>query len=176
MENFLSYVINDLRKHGVSLHLIAKNSHKKCFGYFDEKTVLVCLKNEDWLDTLVHEYCHFLQKKDNPKQYEKVFGGKNKKDFYKNACKIEIDCAIRSLKIIKKFNLKINKPYFIRSSNFNNHIYFYYDLFEQNGFKKMPNNDFWDLNRMFTQEKILDFNRIWFENLDVKKEISKYLK
>lgn len=110
----------------------------RAVGYFSEseKVIKIAKKSTDFMSTLVHEYCHFLQYINNSKIYKKSdvaglmidewFKGKNyspeklKRAFFLVRA-MERDCEKRAIKIIKKFNLQINSKMYAKKA----HCYIY---------------------------------------------------
>jgi hypothetical protein len=106
----------------------------RCEGYFDESKGIIKVAGQDqyFLQTLLHEYCHFLQYLKQLKVYkqsdkagiivENWFLGKdyNKKTL-KNAFfrvrAMERDCEKRAVKLIDHFNLDIDKKLYAKRAN-----------------------------------------------------------
>ena len=74
---FVSYVKNHLAQYGMRLIIGRGKSINcggyRCEGYFSdyEKTIKIAKHGTNFLETLVHEYCHFLQYINNCKIYQK---------------------------------------------------------------------------------------------------------
>lgn len=103
-------------------------------AYFseDERVIRVARKNNLWLESLVHEYAHFLQWLDKSKIYkqsdsaltyidkwffrEKIQKKRLEKAFY-IVREMERDCEIRACRIAKKFRLPINLHGYARRAN-----------------------------------------------------------
>ena len=135
---FVRYVKNHLAEYGMKLII---GSGKKvncngcrCEGYFDETKKLIKIAGKDpaFLQTLVHEYCHFLQYLKQLKVYkqsdnagiivENWFLGKeyNKKTLKKAFFKVramERDCEKRAVKLIDEFKLNIDKKLYAKRAN-----------------------------------------------------------
>jgi hypothetical protein len=69
---FIKYVKSECKKSGVKVDIrnvsyLKMSGNIKCSGYFDaEAKILVCAKNSpNWLEVLIHEFCHYLQWKEN---------------------------------------------------------------------------------------------------------------
>ena len=134
VQKFLDYVHSSLRKHKIKLILsmdtksIGKN---QISGYFDEssKELLVCINDPDWIETLVHEFCHFLQFKEQDPIYTSLDQGdsnylsemwdwldgryefistKRKNEAFRKIAAMELDCERRSVEMIKRFKLPVN--------------------------------------------------------------------
>jgi hypothetical protein len=98
--------------------------------------VLAILMNLEFMQVLVHEYCHFLQYINSSKIYNKSYEastivdawlkGKNyplkkvKRAFFIVRA-MERDCERRAMKIIKDFNLAINSKMYAKRA----HVYIY---------------------------------------------------
>lgn len=119
------------------LKLDAKN---RCSGYFDESVpVLACAMNRpDSFEILVHEFAHFTQWAEqctawtnamNGGAYIKfndMLDGKKVRNLshYLGLCRdLELDNEIRSVSLINKFKLPIDKNQYIKKAN--SYIYFY---------------------------------------------------
>jgi hypothetical protein len=143
-KTFLSFVRKECKKYGVECLLVNKNSINLpsedndtphlCGGYFDgENKVLACAtKRNDWLGLLVHEYCHMTQWVENCKEwkeaeekssYTKVFdflNGTPTKNirYHLGKCRdLELDNEKRSVALMKKMNLSIDIPTYIKKAN-----------------------------------------------------------
>ena len=170
---FVKFVRSHLAEYGMKL-IIGRGKHVntdgfRCSGYFDESggTIAVARKSNEFMQVLVHEYCHFLQYINNSKIYKKCYDasfivdqwlkGKNypikkvKRAFFLVRA-MERDCERRALKIIKEFNLKIDSKMYAKRA----HVYIYshflmektrkFDSFKRNPYyskyvlKIMPSN------------------------------------
>jgi hypothetical protein len=90
-----------------------------------------------WASTLVHEYCHFNQFKDQTQIYKNMCGNKfldwvdNRVNLtpyqiyshYKDVHRSEFDCELRALKVIEEENLPIDVEEYKISVNI--HMYLY---------------------------------------------------
>ena len=110
----------------------------RCSGYFDEsgKMIAVAKQAKEFMQVLVHEYCHFLQYINNSKIYIKCYDasvivdgwlkGKNypikkvKRAFFL-VRSMERDCEKRAMRIIQQFNLAINPKMYAKRA----HVYIY---------------------------------------------------
>jgi len=106
----------------------------RCSGCFDDNniTISVARKAPNFLDVLLHEYCHFLQWIQKSKIYNTAdrhcsivvdwFGGKEysvktiKKAFYW-VRKMERECEQFAVKLIHKYDLPIDKKKYIKQAN-----------------------------------------------------------
>ena len=134
VQTFLDYVHSSLRKYKIKLILsletttIGKN---QIAGYFSDegKELLVCINEPNWIETLVHEFCHFLQFKEQDPLYTSLDQGdsnylsevwewldnkhefistKRKNEAFRKIIDMELDCERRSVEMIKRFKLPIN--------------------------------------------------------------------
>ena len=139
---FISHVKNHLAEYGMKLVIgrgkFVNTGTGRCEGYFNEseKIIRIAGNNQYFLQTLVHEYAHFLQYINSIKIYKKSdkaglivenwFLGKNyDKKTLKRAFLIvrsmERDCEKRAVKLIDEFNLQIDKKLYIKRA----HCYIY---------------------------------------------------
>jgi len=103
-------------------------------GYFDEdgKQIRVARNNKLWFEVFIHEYCHFRQWIEKSPVYRKTdnsttiidnwFNGKTYKNriidkAFESVREMERDCEMRSIKLIKKYNLPVNVDRYIRAAN-----------------------------------------------------------
>lgn len=135
---FVRHVKNHLAEYGMSLVIgrgkLVNVGGYRCVGYFDEgKRVIKIARNScDFMSTLVHEYCHFLQCISKCKIFQKsdaagiiVDEWFNGKDYPEKKLKrafflvraMERDCEKRAVKIIKKFNLEIDSKMYAKKAN-----------------------------------------------------------
>lgn len=132
-------VIDDAKEHGIQVKTY-KNYHQidksfKMVGYFDEKRIAV-LRNDKWLDTLTHEYAHFIQWREGHPSYkaynitpdpifltEKYFldatvpHDKNVKESFNIIRQNEFECNQLAIKLIKKHNLPVDLDNYKKKSN-----------------------------------------------------------
>jgi hypothetical protein len=133
---FIGKVAGECISNDVSLKIIQKGSVCNYSGWFDaNRKELVCAyKSPNGFETLIHEYNHFIQWKDNHDFWKKCDGYNNlflawKEGFYdditKNkltrafnkAVELERDCEIQSIKCIKKYNLDVDIKKYIKEAN-----------------------------------------------------------
>lgn len=123
-------------------------------GYFDDinKKIVVAFKNKNLFGVLAHEYCHFTQwvdkcpewiKADVEKSYyvfndflngEKVENPNYHIDNLKN---VELDNEKRTVNLIEKLKLPIDRTTYIKKANA--YIYFY-NWIKETGRWSKPNN------------------------------------
>lgn len=106
----------------------------ECSGYFDEDSLVVATgtHQEKWLPILLHESCHldqFVEKidiwKNGENSIDYIDSWLNGKDISKSkliryiqsVVALELDCEIRSVKKIKKYDLEIDTPLYIQKAN-----------------------------------------------------------
>lgn len=136
VSKFLAHLTEKCIDNNISLKFISQNSVDmdsfECSGYFDEKEIAVATKKKDWVDVLVHESCHldqFLEK--SPFWFDDEIGmhvvekwiqkkhnnAKKAHQCFLNVIKMELDCEKRTIKKLKKYDLKVNKNNYIQQAN-----------------------------------------------------------
>jgi hypothetical protein len=157
---FVKYVKNHLAQYDMKVIIgrgkLVNVGGYRCEGFFDEnkKIIKIASQCNNFLETLVHEYCHFLQFISKSKIYQKSnyagyiidtwFNGENyspeklKRAFFLVRA-MELDCEKRAVKIIKKFNLKIDQILYTKRA----HCYIYSHFMMEKtrkfyAFKKSP--------------------------------------
>jgi len=157
----------------------------KCSGLFyldskDNPVIKVAkggLDEEEWFGVLLHEYCHFIQWRDNSKYWESFCNYDVtysqillKPEKYKLALTVlmdlEINCERLAVKIIKNNNLFDHKTY---AQSANAILYKYAFLYN---FNKWPED-----SRTYKKVQDLAPNRIlksYKEYLDIPKKIIEY--
>ncbi len=139
--NFIKYVKQECKKHGVILKIgsgkeINYGSGFRVAGYFtNDPPLLACASNNNsFLSILVHESCHMDQYLENDKLWvesckkedDDLFDGWITNEQYPlfkvfrsidRIQQIELDCEKRSVKKIIKFNLPINIQHYIKDAN-----------------------------------------------------------
>lgn len=148
--DFLKYVKNHLKEHGFKL-VVGKGRMVNGGGYrvhafFSESTkeIRVGSKVPQFLQYLVHEYAHFLQFLDKEPLYTKVdpylvimenwFAGKeySEKELQKAFFAVramERDCEMRTVELIEKWGLSIDKKEYTRKAN--TYIYAHFLMLEK---------------------------------------------
>jgi len=143
-KEFLNYVIKRCKTRGITVFL-GKGKKVRCdgvltSGFFDDvnKVLAVAMGNDNYLNILAHEFCHFKQwdeqcpiwvKAVKSKSYEnfwKYISKKKCKDPIKNIsiCRdLELDCEKRVVDLIKEHDLPINVKEYIQKANA--YVYFY---------------------------------------------------
>lgn len=150
VQKFLDHVHSHLRKNKFKLILHMDNlkiGKNNVSGYFSEDTreIVISIKEENWLEILVHEYNHFLQFINNEEKYILINQGEsnflnelwewldgnielntNRKNLlFKTVQDMELDCERKSVEMIKQFNLPIDTEEYISIA----HIYIFYYMF-----------------------------------------------
>lgn len=133
-QEFLSLVINNLISDKISINLYQECNICDCGGWFDSrgKEFVIAMKSNSWFEILLHEYCHYLQWKNNRKFFNMkttscgiLFSWLENEDYSDNIIKkaindiieIEWDCEINALKLIKQYKLDIDVDQYIKSAN-----------------------------------------------------------
>jgi aromatic ring-cleaving dioxygenase len=134
---FVGKCINEMIKHGISIHLTQrKNNSKHASNYFDpdKKEFVVNFfgdySRKYFLETFLHEYCHFKQMIDlkfDEKKYDKAYEIFNDwLDFNRDSCpirvvrliqRLELDCEKRAVHLIKKYKLPLNITDYKKQAN-----------------------------------------------------------
>jgi hypothetical protein len=125
-------------QHNFSFNLKAKKyilagKGIKCSGYFDEKDMVVAALKDGWVDVLTHESCHLDQFVENCKYWRSGEDGIILFDKWltkkanvsnarlekaiKNTILLELDCEQRTVKKMKKYNIKFNEANYIQRAN-----------------------------------------------------------
>jgi len=145
--NFINYAKAECKKHEVKAEisnrkylLISEENYIRVNGYFcSNNKVLRVASNrpfKKWFPIFVHEFCHFLQWKENCKIWRNSYLGNIDAsgevfkwvDGKRMTCKkinrcitlardVELDCERRVCKIIKEFNLPIDLNKYAQQAN-----------------------------------------------------------
>lgn len=159
----------------------------KCSGLFyldskDNPVIKVAkggLSEEEWFGIFLHEYCHFMQWRDNSRYWENfcnydvsysqiLLKPKKYKAALTALMELEINCERCAVKIIKKNNLFDHKTY---AQSANAILYKYAFLYN---FNKWPED-----SRTYKKVQDLAPNQIlksYKEYLDIPKKIAEYYK
>lgn len=145
-KKFVRQVRQHLREHDCRLTL-GRGKEVNCGGYrasgfFDDtnKEIRVGRRSDLWFETLLHEYCHFLQWTEKSPVYrcsdkhnaiiDNWFNGKH----YPNRVidrafdivrEMERDCEMRTIRLIKKHNLPVNVDRYTRMANCYIYVHFF---------------------------------------------------
>lgn len=148
-KDFIQHVRNHLEEHNFKLifaksHQVNTGTGFRCSGFFDEskRVIRVAKKSANWLQTLVHEYCHFLDYLESSNRQlvkedkalaicEKYVRGdicpsKRVISAFRTAAHMEWKCDRRAVKIIQEWNLPINTTTYIREANLYVYLYHLY--------------------------------------------------
>lgn len=137
INRFLRDLTRKCKKFEVNLNLSFTDSVQdeygdKSAGFFDGKVIAVALKDPRWLETLVHESCHFDQMIENADVYldcdkprysiwdwinGKELSEKYVKRIVRLSLECELDCEKRSVNKIKRFKLPIDTDEYTQKAN-----------------------------------------------------------
>jgi hypothetical protein len=145
-KKFIELVKSECKKHKVSCKLkdvkyLKPTPSIKCTGYFDDenRTLQVAMKQRDSFEVLVHEYGHLTQWVEEVPVYTKAtkyllavdkwIEGTDLPNAVVDAAiqgcvDLELDNEKRSLKLIQKYNLNIDKELYVKKANA--YLYFYH--------------------------------------------------
>lgn len=187
---FIGKVVSELIDDEFSIYLIQKRKINKCGGWFDcyKRELRVAYKNDYGFEILIHEYCHFLQWKNDNNFFMKKYSGcdtifnwlkgvdytdsKLKKAF-QDVIELEWDCERRSLQLIKNLKLPVDENLYIKTSNA--YLLFYHIVkSERKWSKKSPYNNEKIVKLVPDQHFDLDF---YLDAGNISKELrEEYLK
>jgi hypothetical protein len=149
LNQFIHHVRCHLEEHNFKL-IFAKSfqvntgTGYRCTGYFDEsrRVIRIAKRSSNWFETLVHEYCHFLdwlesssrqlQKEDKALALcEKYIKGdichpQAVKYAFQTVARMEWKCDRRAVKLIQEWNLPIDISNYIREANLYVYLYHMY--------------------------------------------------
>jgi hypothetical protein len=145
--NFVQWVKEQCKPHGVKCSLrkvkyLRLSGNIKCSGFFeggDTPMLAVSMNRADWIEILVHEYCHLTQWVDGIELWDKAdvslvkvddwLSGKNVRNIDKHlavARDLELDNEKRSVALIKEWGLNVDLDCYIKKANayiqFYNHL------------------------------------------------------
>jgi len=148
VNSFLEFVKNECKEYNVTLRLSKTKRVRSggyVSGYFSESdlVIAVAMKSDEWLSTLVHEFCHMRQWKEDSEFWinseiddgtdawdimeSHLRGEKVSQSHINQAYKIiiacERDCDMRAVKMMKKFNLPIDIKNYIKQANAYHYFY-----------------------------------------------------
>jgi hypothetical protein len=144
---FLNSVKRQCKTYGVELMLspsthvvVMDNFKEQCSGYFDgddKVLVVACGKPVHvWMEILAHEFSHMEQWKSDDRwgkwdgaalklwswmDNSAIMNKKQLSNVLDDMIELELDCEMRAVEIIKKWNLPLNIPKYIQKAN----IYLY---------------------------------------------------
>lgn len=134
---FIQFVKDECKKYGVKCKLrptkyVKMDGNVKCSGWFDEEVpeLVVAMNRPDWIEILAHEYGHLTQWRENApiwkeavKSLPKVWGWldgesvRNIENHIGVSRDLELDNEKRAVKIIKKFELKVDLVHYVKKAN-----------------------------------------------------------
>lgn len=131
---FYGWAIPQLIDAGISIKLLNKSKQQNCGGWFsdDKKELVTCTKHVDAFSIFIHEFCHFLQFRDDPAMWNIVGTGTDnffawlKGDkatkaeilrFTHLAQELEHDCETKAIALIKKLNIDIDFAAYTQKAN-----------------------------------------------------------
>lgn len=130
---FYGWALPQLINSNITVKFLNKPKHLNCGGWFaeDKKELVVCTKHEDAFSIFIHEFCHFLQFRDDPQAWslctgtDTFFAWLQGKDFSKEevaeathqAQALEHDCETKALKLIKQLNIDIDVGKYTQKAN-----------------------------------------------------------
>jgi len=140
--NFLGWAVLQLLESGVTIKFLQQSVSEGYIGWFDgyKKQMLVCVSRVDFLSIFLHEFCHFLQWRDNNAWWAKhmkkyiafsnwISRASSKKATSSSYIAMELDCERRAVELVKKFKLSIDIPQYIKKANA---CLFLYHIVEKN--------------------------------------------
>ena len=139
-ERFVRWVKKQCRKHGVKCKLknvsyLRLSGSIRCSGYFDDAasdspTLVVAMNRPDWIEILVHEYCHLTQWIDQKSIWTKAGDSLPHVDEWLSGVEVpdidyhlgiardlELDNEKRSVALIRKWGLNVNVDRYIQKAN-----------------------------------------------------------
>lgn len=140
---FYTIAEKKLQDNGIEVLLYEKENIKAadstyCGGYFDGNVLAVAVENSLAEEIFLHEYCHFLQYKENNPFWQKIgekdifarlqsknFGIRDWEILY-NTIALERDCEQKALKLSKKYKLFDNFSY---AQKANAYLHYYQYIF-----------------------------------------------
>lgn len=188
VKDFIYDTLETCNNHGIDLKLIRCDTEDFDAAYFSshDMELVSAVNGGGWLKLLVHETCHLDQYIEGS-----VFWWNTYKDFalfdstflsycskkvvreaFQMAMATEVDCDLRALKKIKKYNLDIDVTQYIQESNLYHQSYYYfhkYKCFYDD--EKSPLNES-GLISMFNGKRILTADEKWCEH----KQLGEFLK
>ncbi len=143
ISNFIEFAKSECKKHGVKFKPYKRSYVKltddiKCGGYFDDgsdsgKPVLAFAQGrEDFIELMVHEYCHMTQWLDGIELWEicsdsmniidEWLSGKDHPDklvecAINNSRDLELDNEKRAVKIFKEWNIPVDLDLYTKKAN-----------------------------------------------------------
>lgn len=161
---FIQHVKDECKKYGVKCKLrptkyVKMDGNVKCSGWFDEEVpeLVVAMNRPDSIEILAHEYGHLTQWVDDIpiwkeaiKSLPKVWGwldGTNVRNIEKHigvSRDLELDNEKRAVKIIKKFELKVDLEHYVKKANA--YVQFYNWMLKTRKWSKPTNSPYKNKN------------------------------
>lgn len=143
LNRFLDYLTSTLKETNTKLVLSLSDVYidgSRVAGYYSHDLKSIVIRFEDnYLETLIHEFCHYIQFTKNKRvvrnideslilmwqwlNHEIELPKKDVERVIKNVQALELDCERMSVAIIKKYKLDIDLEKYIKSANL--YIYFH---------------------------------------------------
>ena len=152
VSRFIGEAILDMANHGITVRMPHETkvtyNELKCNGFFDSDEFVCAVDKpvKQWLQIFLHEYCHFLQYKENKKKWlstgaRLLFDKQLYSDEIIEHCKKiqseEIDCEKRAVALIKAYKLGFDLEKYIQAANA--YIYFFETIpITRQWYKKPP--------------------------------------
>lgn len=137
-KKFVKWVQEQCKLYGVKCRLknvkyLRLTPTIKCSGYFDGGDVpelVVAMNRKDWIEILVHEYCHLTQWVEKIPLWTQSADSLNKIDIWLNGGKVkfikkhlgiardlELDNEKRSVNLIQEWGLNVDVEHYIQKAN-----------------------------------------------------------
>jgi len=119
INGFISLAVTQVEEAGVEVEFIFSPEDHKGY-YIDGMSLVVNIWYEDWKETFLHEYCHFIQNKTKCKEQRKFIEKPTKKS---RMAQLERDCELRVVGLMHFLGLDCNN--YAEKAN-NEHLIPYY--------------------------------------------------
>lgn len=180
---FIKTVSRDCQKHDITFQpflkeeVFSNGSPAKCSGYFDpvNRELTIALLQENWFETLVHEYCHFqqyLKNKFTGKFFNNIlnifWSWIDWQTEYKqetlifaldNIIECERDCEKRTVQLMKKHFWGIDIKKYTQQAN--SYLCFYPALLDYRNWNAGSPINFQEIYSLFPNNRILILEEIW---------------
>jgi hypothetical protein len=142
-KELIKFIKGECKKYNINFILKNTKTVKftdgfRCSGYFDEKNLVVAKNRPDYIQILVHEYCHLTQWREQIPLWKDCVKSCAKLDEWlsgnsvvgiekhvANCRDLELDNEKRSVALIKEFELPIDVESYTRKANSYVHFYNY---------------------------------------------------
>lgn len=131
---FYGWAIPQLIDGGITVKLLNKTKAHNCKGWFssDTKELVACMRHKDSFGVFIHEFCHFLQYRDDRELWDALADGSGNfflwlegKDFSKaqvtkytaQAQELEHHCETKAINLIKKLNIDTDLDEYTQKAN-----------------------------------------------------------